>query len=343
MRRRTGWRRGIGCGVVLGLVGASVFWSREKSLTERATPVALSPEWSTKYKANEYTDGYQWLDNGQLLFFRERAGQIEPFRQTILPDGRQTTPVSLGLYPKYSDHFLSSPQGRYLLYYSKSPIRARRVRVVAMDSTQHTTTYDSWGSGFLITPDENALVTLLWAGKPTLYRYATHRDRAETVTLPQSTQIGHPLCFLPDGRLILLNPSRFVRPQNTQPPVLFLMDMKVPKQPLQTLPFPPPPAPEIAGFRLSPDGKRILWQTQVKEQNWMTRMMARFRPSSPRPETVPFRMTWWVSEMSGGQPRAIASEVRTGSTGFPQMRWTPDSKRLSFVRNNTLYVLPVDG
>lgn len=89
----------------------------------------------------------------------------------------------------------------------------------------------------------------------------------------------------------------------------------------------------------SPDGKHLLWYTQKGNvsilEAWLQRWYPRWHRKTPR------IFTCYLSDMHGNGLREIWSEtIEPHQTLLPE--WTPDSKHLSFIYQEQLYLLPID-
>ena len=95
---------------------------------------------------------------------------------------------------------------------------------------------------------------------------------------------------------------------------------------------------------MSPDGRRLLWvNTGMKLPPRWIELAATFIPQV-KPKWAK-TLEIWTSYADGSNLRKLAGEEEwTDAHRFAEgVNWMPDSRRISFVRNNSLYILPADS
>ena len=119
MRRRRNFAILFGTLLAGPAIGIA-FLRREPSFLDRAIPVSSALEWTARYRNSLHEDAYHWVSPQEILYFCDREGQLQAFRQKILPDGRSFPPSPGARVPTYGQIDSLSPDGRWLLQTARS-------------------------------------------------------------------------------------------------------------------------------------------------------------------------------------------------------------------------------
>ncbi len=99
---------------------------------------------------------------------------------------------------------------------------------------------------------------------------------------------------------------------------------------------------------LSPDGKTLLWRTHLRSRfTWAASTLKRLHLHIPFGTHI-----LWLSDAHGSHMRELARESAdepeimsydNSDYTFYSFRWTPNSRNISFIYDNSIWVMPVDG
>lgn len=107
-----------------------------------------------------------------------------------------------------------------------------------------------------------------------------------------------------------------------------------------TIPIPPDGrAVPVTSPLIAPKGDRIAWFVSIPSEppGWpLTQKL--WSIWKVKPQTV---IALWTTRLDGGEPTEVGHYVLKNTTDMPSMlQWTPDSKRLSFRYQGSLYCVP---
>ena len=332
-------------GVML-LMAAFVPVGGSNTLLGQATRIGPARSWGMHYF---------WLDDRRILTFRPagagaRAVEIE------MPSGKETPLTGLSAtmdgFEATGERHLS-PDGKWLLWSAKEP-GTNRPHIIAssLDGTKRKV----WEMG-LKTAWNHAGTE--WVQFRTVRQKAVLRFRPidpgprREVTIPairtQPPQLpgnmavlqGQFLGALQNGSYLLANTHALYYTQGK----VYLFELN-PDRPVDSMCR----AVQFTGFvylwavRMSPDGRRLLWvNTGMKLPPRWIELAATFIPQV-KPKWAK-TLEIWTSYADGSNLRKLAGEEEwTDAHRFAEgVNWMPDSRRISFVRNNSLYILPADS
>jgi hypothetical protein len=94
-------------------------------------------------------------------------------------------------------------------------------------------------------------------------------------------------------------------------------------------------------FKLSPDGKRISYTVNIHREKprstRVQRIFSFFQPESPPSNEEQL----WVARLDGTERRQVGTIDAAKHFLLNSYRWTPDSKRISFICDDALWTIPV--
>ena len=328
---------------------------------------------------------YCWAGNSSRLIVWNWTGTVNQAFAINTANGKSTPLPAMdrgfGDYPA-----LSSPDGEWILSGVRFPqdktdfedsevydaviikvVKANGSRVVTYKINHENRGFDFKGQGWL--RDSRHYMVYLWSGTGLVLRIYDVNNAGLFRTLlvhdPQSMIKGQIESSYDEPRWVMTSDQHLLLINDIDPGLMTVCDINLNFNPVHiqrtVLPLLPKGAGVMAGedgFVPSPDGKRIAWHfhfidrqvssPNIWEQFWTVhiRHKARLLPEGIPTEEI------WASSIDGRGMHQIAYQADTGDSDMiiVNMKWTPDGKSLSFMRNgsgipgagNPIYTIPAD-
>jgi hypothetical protein len=327
-------------GVVLSVVCVRTFFP---ALPAGAYPVLSTARWAKQNAGSMYVPHYRWLANGDLAYLETNArGVLQVCYQKMDARGR-VGEIRYGpeLPPGPSvNSFLPSPDERWVSYLQL--LNAGQYQTVLVSADGKTTrTFPEILSAWL--PDSRGFLFSPTGVAPCLK--IEYLDAARTETIP-GPYMRMPISIsrLSNGPNFITG-SSFFRPTAlpgmlpSSPGVtLRSFSTSKPTVPLETWQPSLPPEASFGTAYPSPDGKQLLWTVwMLRTPSWMQwfhRWIPAWRSGGAG------KNSYFLSDLRGAHMKPVLSFPVGGANSAPT--WTPDSKHLSFIYKQQLYLLPVD-
>ncbi len=331
--------------LVVGLCvwGSAFFWS---PLPRGAYPVVSTAQWAGRNPRYPQYAPFRWMPNGDLAHLEMSAnGLLQVCYQKMHASGpvggmRRGPEIPLG---RLASTFAPSPDEKWVAYLQLANTGQYRTALVSADGKTPPTAppIGEYFSGWL--PDSRSFLCITTMAPLVLKVY--HLDSSPTETIPPALQVDMPtpLSTLPRGPDFLIG-GRFYQPLRTGGLAMNYPTMTMrsfqgsqPSVVQRTWQASVPLDMEFGYATVSPDNQRLLWLTAIVKPSLFTQWLTRLFPA--RMKVSPARSSYYLSDLHGQNMHRILDD-RRGRTY--SLAWTPDSKHLSFVYNEQLYLIPVD-
>lgn len=340
-RRRKKWIWALLAGVALLI--AILKGIESSPLPTGAYPVLSTADWSG-LAGGGYTP-HQWLPNGELAYQKkDRNGTMQVWYQPMDahgPVGAARPGPELPLN-RWMDQFYPSPDRQWIAYMRFTPPRSFQTCLVSADG-KTTRQGGEYCYGWL----SDSRSYLCMANSKKYVTTIHHLDTPHSETIPPDSpgNISVPTTTVPGTPTFVLG-SHFYdpapnagRPQNCPLMTLRSYATANPTVATQTWQAKVPSGMTFGTAFTSPDGTKLLWDTGKQADSFWHDVMRRL---SPRAQQEPsMEMHYFISDLNGDHLRPVLTNALGGSRNYSPL-WTPDSKHLSFVYKNQLYLLPVD-
>ncbi len=295
---------------------------------------------------------YVWLPNGDVAYTEQNAqGLLQVCYQKVdisgtVGGGRRgpTLPPTPALPPSvHSGRFLPSPDERWVAYVQTVGKNRSGTLLISADGK---TTRSVSPIGVVIMewrPDSRSFlgVSLI----PPLSMKVYHLDSTQTETIPSGAwETPDPMIARPNSPNFLIDGHFSQTTSNGKPhnyPIMTLhsFDLSHPNGVLQMWQAPVPLEMEFGSVLASPDNTHLLWVTGSWKpplwSQWIHRII-------PMHQVSPFpRISYFLSDLHGGNRRPLL-EYSLGRSRNMALTWTPDSKHLSFIYKDQLYLVPIN-
>ncbi|MCW3100148.1 MAG: hypothetical protein JWL77_5766 [Chthonomonadaceae bacterium] len=319
-------------------------------LPRGAYPVLSTAEWArTDSREPNYTP-FQWLPNDDLAHLeRDRRGNLQVCYQKVGSSG-PIGPLRRGLQIPAPPNmptgfkafgFSSSPDEKWIAcVWDFSPTFSRTVLLTA-DGRITRAIPDRFSDWF---SDSRSFLAQSFQSVPTLevsHLDSPRKDKISPLT-PEGSII--PVSRLTDSPNFLIGGRISNWPQAQQAenyPTMTLRSFRVsqPDVVQQTWQASVPRDISFGMAFASPDNKHLLWYTGTQRTSLLSAWLHRLLPA--RPVVPRTQLSWFLSDLEGKNMHPI---LEGGPSRDPSILggWTPDSKHVSFIYKNQLYLVPVD-
>jgi len=313
-----------------------------------AYPVLSTAAWAKQGPQTIYGLPYHWMANGDVAYLRKNTNsRYQVCYQQMDAHG----PVGLArLGPELPTNsqaglFFPSPDERWVaISMADNKNKYRTVLLSADGQTRRTIgetneTFKGWLS------DSRSFLSLCF--RPTLGLKIRHLDSPHTEMIlgTSPTDIPEPLFEFATGpeyqigSFYNFNQANNGISQAGTQMTMRSYDVSKPEAAPKTSQVSVPPGSEYAAGFVSPDGKHLLWIANTRRRtsgsSWINGLFA-LRTGGAIYET-----RCYISDLSGNHRRPILEDI-AGHFGEISPVWTPDSKHLSFVFQNQLYMVPIE-
>jgi hypothetical protein len=349
--------------LIMGAAGTMLLL-RDDSIDARAVRVASARRWRTYLTFGNRE--YYWLNDTDILFFRQTDAQhVTAYRQRVLPPGPDYAPnhapVIMSVFKATSAWAPGaiSPDRRWLtcIEQTLSPYRFRSYilplsgqgKAKAITTSQF---FECW------LPDSSGTISLTFVtqGKDQrhfklLTKYLDDRKpiaadmprEMDTISWVEGLTL-----VLPSGHLLLQQDRDFNYGSMRLPSSHILTLGEVDPLRLATTPsiwkIAIPAGASHGMIRLSPRGDKILWMLHISRVTPLERWVRKLMPKTQWGTDA--QVVWLISRLDGSGMRPIGwydlFDPKHYSDTWIVPQWTPDGKHLSYVRDGSLFVLPVD-
>jgi hypothetical protein len=289
---------------------------------------------STAHWARLNSPGYVWLKNGDLAHLeRNGRGRFQVCYQKVDVKGSvsavcQGPELPVNIYP---DDFYPSPDEKWIACTRLPDPSFYKMILVSADgkaSLPLPATFLAW------MPDSHSFVTsgLTSPGPLTVRRFGSHQTETIPGWTPSDAPV--PLNSMPDGPNFLVVADVF-------PPATTVRSFEIskPGRVQQSWNVPVPQGTDFGSVFASPDNKHLLWAMYTVNPTRWTAWLRRLLPSAqatPEP-----RVSYFLSDVHGDSMHPILNFFVCEPGGLPPL-WMPDSKHLSFLYKEQLYLIEVD-
>ena len=331
--------------VVLGILGLRAILS---PLPSGAFPVLSTAEWAERASPTTLHPHYVWLANGDVAYLQKDAQGLFEVRYQKMSDlgavGKARPgpklPVEESASPFWGD-FFPSPDEQWVAYRPYSDNNQTGV-VSADGQTRYTLTvsFESWFSdsrSFVATSTSDVSP---WA--------VHHLDSRRTESIPSMTGFGCvTVSAMAQGPDLLV--GKFARDPRSSVEVewldstMTLRSLHLSPQEIVTQQWPVqiPRGAEYGSVSASPDNRYLLWSMRMMPKRppiWV-QWLWRVNPNWFLPNRT--EMRYFVSDIHGGDMHSVLNRSLCGTGDFAPL-WTPDSKHVSFIYHDQLYLAPID-
>jgi hypothetical protein len=329
---------------LLGIVVRSFF----SAVPSRAYPVLSTTGWTGVGPQYAKSRPYQWLANGDLAYVeRDAQGALQVCYQKMdargpvggVRKGPRLPPQAMGCW------FYPSPDEKWIAYLLPGPGNAYQAAVISADG-KTTQIIASARERFIAwLSDSRSFVTRCDVPHSILKVYHLGSTHTETIA-------GHPTSAAPvlmDGGAMgsefliggLLGPPPGLSATREDPSMMILRCFRVsqPDAVPQTWRVRVPTDNEWGIGFVSPDHRQILWMTEGHHPSSFTQWSTGLIPSWGNSGKMNRR--FFISDLRGNHRHRILSNMSEESYEI-EPRWTPDSKHLSYIERNHLYLVAVE-
>jgi hypothetical protein len=330
----------LGVAIILGIEGKAFLVVPTPG---RAKPVLSTNTWAKLGQQTLYPIPYHWLANGDLAYLRKNPNGLFQVCYQQMDANGTIGAVRLGpelpatiqsgmFFPSPDEQWVAVSMKNHTVLHSADGRTTRRVGVVGE-------IFSSWLS------DSRSFLSLCF--KPRMGLKVRHLDSPQSEMIPalNASEMHQPMSQFADGPDFQIGgifsyfQSNNVLSQNGTTITVRSFYVSKPEVVRQTWTVPVPPGSEYARAYVSPDRKHLLWLTSTMKpsarSSWFNSLFAS-RRSTPTVETH-----FFLSDLSGNNRQPILDDV-IRHFGDIDPSWTPDSKHLSFIYQNQLYLVPVD-
>jgi hypothetical protein len=245
--------------------------------------------------------------------------------------------------PRKSHNFHSfdatSPDGKWFLTWDSTNGATYDFDAYSMDgSTKH-----NWkplfyvGGGISWMPDSSGYATIERGVPALVIRLHRLSGRDERIVLPtiEGMEGAMLLGITPDAHVVLEQMSPNSKNEVSVAEVRLYKPALIRKLVVQL-----PQGGPWQDFKLSPDGKHICYTLNIRREKpkltRVQRIFSFFHPESPASNEEQL----WVASLDGTERRQVGAIDATRHFLLKAYRWTPDSKRISFLCDDTLWTVP---
>jgi hypothetical protein len=352
LTRRRAVRLSIEAGVALTVALGGLLLLRDYRIESLAARVASTRDWQTLHGITRYI----WLRDGSFIYFRKTdANHLAAFRQRMLPAGHAQAAVSVNAFPAAPwQPFELSPDERWLTCWKPVPGRIGLALASLTDTNRKYVPFVAWSRCFW-KPDSTALIGIApspTAGGAQRYHVVVHRidgRPAEAVPLPpgmDDSRWSEGLqCVLPSGHLVVERDRDFNYGSMRLPASRTITFAEIDPRPRPVAPriwSVPVPRDAVRGIvSVSPHGDRLLWMLVTNRPDPVADLLRRLMPR--RTKQLP-PVCWRVSRLDGTGMCEVGwyddFDPRRYEETWIWPQWTADGSSLSFVKHDTLYLLP---
>jgi hypothetical protein len=289
---------------------------------------------STAHWARLNSPGYVWLKNGDLAHLEKNvAGRFQICYQKVDVKGsvnanRNGPELPANIYP---DEFCPSPDEHWIACLRLPDPSFYKSIIVSADGK---TSFSLFATFLAWMPDSHSFVTCgLTSPGPLTVRHFGAR-RTETIPGLTPSDAPMPLRSLPEG-------PNFYVVTHVVPPVAIVRSFPIsnPGTVQQSWKVSGPPDADVGSVTASPDNMRLLWVVYTTKPSRWSAWLHRLLPSvqsDPEP-----KVSYFLSDVHGDAMHPILNFFVCEPGGLPPL-WTPDSKHLSFLYKEQLYLIEVD-
>ncbi|MCW3100147.1 MAG: hypothetical protein JWL77_5765 [Chthonomonadaceae bacterium] len=336
---------------LLAVVSVSV-WGKTHffaPLPRGAYPVLSTLSWA---KPSPYSyPQYHWLPDGDLAYLeRNPDGRLQVCYQKMNTGG-PVGPVRRGQElptAAWDCYFYPSPDEQRIAYFQLTRTRSFQTYVISADTTthDHAAAVGAVGEKFSVwLPDSRSFLAGSFTPRYHLKVYHLESHVVELVPPTTPLEVPIPAISVVNGADFLIGCGfdhlvpQSESSQNSHFITLRSFSGSHPTVAKRTWKVPVPTEPEGGSVIASPDKRHLLWYTVTSKPSpqiqWLRRLHL-LRYSIDRNHAH-----YFLSDLYGNHRRPIL-EDGTDRNLITSPQWTPDSKHLSFVYKEQLYMLPVD-
>jgi len=310
-------------------------------LPRGAYPILSTAGWAGQLN---HPSSHVWLPNGDLAFLQNDAGGMSQVCYQRMDAARPIGPIRRGPELPLNNRFpvfIPSPDEQWVAYMQLTPPGKFQTFVLSSDGkTTHQA--GEYFSGWL-GDSRSYLCRSIQTTGTKVY----HVDSPTTETIPgvASWDAPTPLTTCATGTSFLIGGSFFNpiqnagKPQNYPSMTLRSFSVANPKTLERQWQATVPPNMQFGLAYVSPDNRHLLWYTAKLADSRWSKWLARLNPKWNKGAT--FEPHYFLSDLNGNHMHPALTNIMGGTVNLnPQ--WTPDSKHVSFVYNNQLYLVPVD-
>ena len=331
----------------VAVMGGILAIPHDRLLLERAMPVSSVATIDSSNVTMQIRDDYHWIANDKVLFFRGlwNPGELELWERDLATGtNRPMTALTRLFNRSFARHTeqVVSPDGKYLCWYGTEG----ELNVATLDGSSHSQSVPlpDYGINNLLcwSTDSKEVIVLIYIEYTGKLRSAILNDvkdvrRHKTLHFPADTllHVDDRLVFGPDQTLTAASCS-----YNTLLPSVIRVDLKTGVEKNISIPFPGSESWIERTSVPSPDGRRIAWNVAYMTYDQPLAFLHRYFSAIPVPEHR--YQAIWVSRTDGGSAEEI------GRVAVPKdqeesenlnVRWLPDSRRISFVYGERLWTI----
>ena len=334
-----------------------VFMPREPLLLLRATKVADTRDWESRWSRNRY----DWISEHEILFQRERSPEDPEaegpcFYKRDLASGKEiflralTHLTQRSYNPKHS-WLAVSPDGQRIFWTNEDAIQGETIEGAALDGKQAFEFKRGRDSRVRWMGDSTHLVEYSMNKNLDRVAYGTLYDvkgQKAPRRLAVSENIKPRAVAANDHLLGTIWNTQYADDASTDRLEIYESEVGKETQAVRKYPIRLPFKAEIWDEHFSPRGDRIVWPLLQNDAlppmyAWLHRLIPAFSPS-PTP-----KISFWVSRIDGSGMQDVGYipvRLDRESDGpvlddLPEnIAWTPNGKRLSFTYKEALYTVP---
>ena len=327
--------------IVLALAVKNLFWS---PLPRGAYPVLSTARWAGRSSRAAGYPQHHWLPNGDLAYLETNANGMPQVCYRKMDSTGPIGPARPGPeLPLAANHgsFLPSPDEQWVA--SVSVAGNNRYKTVLVSADGRTTR--TFGELLAIwLPDSRSFLANSYSSQLALK--ICHLDSSHTEALAGMTvqDMPCPVTTLPTSSEFLIGGFVIHSPQLGQ-------SQNYPSMSLRSLPAAHPGvsertwtahAPADMEFGIayaSPDDKHLLWVAVGTKPSPWVQWLRKIVPAWKTTAKVPTR--YFLSDLRGSGMHPILNNLM-GQTWNISPVWTPDSRHLSFIYKEQLYLVAVE-
>jgi hypothetical protein len=336
------WRRAFLILIAAALLLWAV-WPRERLLFRRAVPVASTARWG---------DAIRWLSSRELLFSRDPDDAFFRYELTT----KQETPLTAlnRLYRRANPAgervtTAVSPNGQWMLWSSLQTTRPQSLRtyVAAMDGSRCIPpAMRDWSTAWCWLPDSRRWLELADEEAESTFRLRAINDGhvIRTITIKEMVPEGE--SWLDDTVITsadhMLWGAKRLKARDGAKAVIVEADLQSKSPVVRRFPIRLPPGAEAISISFSPRGDRVAWYLELHQspspvRRLLHRLLPVVRADTQTVEGV------WVSRLDGSEMQEIGHFVKKydGDWAY-NILWQPDGRRLSFLYQDRLWIVPAD-
>jgi hypothetical protein len=336
---------------LVAVVGLGVWCTTHffSPLPRGAYPVLSTLSWA-KPPPYSYPQ-YHWLPDGDLAYLeRNPDGRLQVCYQKMNAGG-PVGPVRRGQElptAAWDCYFYPSPDEQKIAYFQLTRTRSFQTYVISADITTHAHAAAVGAVGELFSvwlPDSRSFLADSYTPRYHLKVYHLDSHLVELVPTTTPSEFPIPANSAVNGADFLIGcgfdhlAPQSGSSQNSQFITLRSFSGSHPTVAKRRWKVPVPTEPEGGSVIASPDNRHLLWNTFTSKPSpqiqWLRRLHL-LRYSIDRNHAH-----FFISDLYGNHRRPIR-EDGTDRNLITSPQWTPDSKHLSFIYKDHLYLLPVE-